>query len=213
MASDPRIRTRGLVVAALLSVASFSGAEKSANNNVRVGSDTALTREAEYDIDHNHSHNHNNNPDGTCKFVPNGVRSKKQSLGKDKSSPDMHGHPWGNSRKGVVKSKSIEDLSQHRILAQITLEGKAELESEYSDNEISPPALRRSVSWGENTYHETHAPHEYDRTSWPDPYDVGYDDSEDDDNIKQQILSTCRPFGLSLVVLYVAMLVALSIPS
>mmetsp|Transcript_11936 Transcript_11936/g.14185 ORF Transcript_11936/g.14185 Transcript_11936/m.14185 type:complete len:213 (+) Transcript_11936:81-719(+) len=212
MASDPRIRTRGLVVAALLSVASFSGAEKSANNNVGVAADTALTREAgaEYDIDHNHSHNHNHNPDGTCKYVPNGVRKKKQSLGKDKSSPDMHDHPWGNSRKGVEKSKSAEDLSQHSILGQITLETKVE----YSDKEISPPALRRSVSWGENTYHETHAPHEYDRTSWPDPYDVGYeDDSDDGDNIKQQILSTCRPFGLSLVVIYVAMLVALSIPA
>lgn len=220
MSTDNRIRTRGLVVAALLSVASFSGAEKSSVSQTEpvVKSLNSATSAWQSDGDHQVKQ--------AGRFgVPSRRRTsksaKKETSDQDKenSLSDNGQDTW--KRRGLRLSKGgsdhafdgqVEDLVPLDESFCDLNEGLADSpKSIFSSHSPSKRKLKRQVSWGKNTIHLTHSGDDYDRTSYPDPYDS--DDDGDTLMLEKEGESIMRPCGISILVLYLAMLIVTAVPS
>mmetsp|Transcript_18787 Transcript_18787/g.26187 ORF Transcript_18787/g.26187 Transcript_18787/m.26187 type:complete len:220 (+) Transcript_18787:46-705(+) len=216
MASDPRFRTRGLVVAALLSVASLSGADKASNSQLSAERVVeTLGDTPDYEIDRK--------PDSTCSFsipeqVPKRIARKKKIIGKRKEASltnlNVYIPNQGPDIKGPdIEGPGIKDQKKSVKKGQIFTEsGKENNVPSNLPDPKSVPRIERRVSWGANSYHTTHSGDEYDRTSWPDPYD-DFGERVYEETSESFVSPVLKPFGVSLVVLYIAMIVALSVPS
>ncbi|GAB5356917.1 hypothetical protein AAMO2058_000329400 [Amorphochlora amoebiformis] len=212
------IRTRGLVVAALLSVASFSGAEKSSG---RIQKSEHVVDTIKESSDWGHISDREQAK--TCKFLPNAVSGTKTHEDCE-SDPRVPRRLRGNKLWQICKQRN--DVSRARRVknskksnkgggvpdADFKLSARV-FETSLVESAFSTPKLKRKVSWGKNTYYETHSGDEYDRTSYPDPYDTSSGDQDTFDQPKFAMNFLSRPIGLSIIFLYLAMLVAVSSPT
>eukprot|EP00468_Gymnochlora_sp_CCMP2014_P002427 CAMPEP_0167760388 /NCGR_PEP_ID=MMETSP0110_2-20121227/11561_1 /TAXON_ID=629695 /ORGANISM="Gymnochlora sp., Strain CCMP2014" /LENGTH=232 /DNA_ID=CAMNT_0007646899 /DNA_START=202 /DNA_END=900 /DNA_ORIENTATION=+ len=223
--------TRGLVVAALLSVASFSGAEKSTTriskkpvvNNIELRPEWSHTQKK------------------SCKLLQ-GVGSRNSS----RKDPKYGNRQWIADKENIdgnigkfhndIKMDELEVQDPSKLWSDSLALKSNVLEDFDSGEDFDPtPAdegstlryrgvLKKSktrsspkkrVSWGENSYHQTHSGDDYDRTSFPDPYEDD-EDFDYEDSFGEKSSSTkfsIKPVGVSIIVLYFAMLIMLATPS
>uniref|UniRef100_A0A7S3ZCY1 Uncharacterized protein n=1 Tax=Lotharella globosa TaxID=91324 RepID=A0A7S3ZCY1_9EUKA len=114
------------------------------------------------------------------------------------------------SRRSTKKGKA---LGKKLKIEEVPLEEQENLEplvlSAQTFEDLDGPKIERKVSWGPNTYHLTHSGEDYDRTSWPDPYD---NEDYEDDCTMEWWSSKYRPLGISVILIYVSLFILTVIP-